>query len=200
MSGYYEPPPPPPPPPPGGPVGGPPGPGSYGVPPPEGYAVAPPPQPGPPVAYPPLASWIQRAPGYIIDSLIVLPAVLLAWIGAAIASASVDPNTGQAGAGSAVGLVLAVVGWALALYLHIWNRCFRSGRTGQSIGRQVMGLRLVSEQTGMPIGAWMAFVRDLAHIVDSLICYIGWLFPLWDAKRQTIADKLVSTLVYDVGR
>jgi RDD family len=41
----------------------------------------------------------------------------------------------------------------------------------------------------------MAFVRDLAHIIDSIICYIGWLFPLWDARRQTIADKIMSTVV-----
>ena len=39
-------------------------------------------------------------------------------------------------------------------------------------------------------------VRTIAHIVDSIICYIGWLFPLWDPKRQTIADKLVKTVVH----
>ena len=38
-------------------------------------------------------------------------------------------------------------------------------------------------------------MRQLAHIVDSLICYIGWLFPLWDAKRQTIGDKIMGTVV-----
>jgi hypothetical protein len=27
----------------------------------------------------------------------------------------------------------------------------------------------------------------------QLICYIGWLFPLWDAKRQTIGDKIMTT-------
>ncbi len=41
----------------------------------------------------------------------------------------------------------------------------------------------------------MAFGRDICHILDSLACYIGWLFPLWDAKRQTFADKIISTVV-----
>jgi hypothetical protein len=41
----------------------------------------------------------------------------------------------------------------------------------------------------------MAFARDICHILDSLACYIGWLFPIWDAKRQTFADKIVSTVV-----
>jgi uncharacterized RDD family membrane protein YckC len=159
----------------------------------------PPAYPGPQVGVPPLASWIQRVAGYIIDNLIVLPASIIVWIGAAIGSASVDPDTGQMTGGSGVGVALTVLGGILALGIQIWNRWIRSGRTGQSVGRQVMGLRMVSERTGMPIGAGMAFVRDLAHIIDSIICYIGWLFPLWDAKRQTIADKLVGTLVYDVG-
>ena len=33
-----------------------------------------------------------------------------------------------------------------------------------------------------------------AHGVDAIICYVGFLFPLWDAKRQTIADKIMSTV------
>jgi hypothetical protein len=37
-------------------------------------------------------------------------------------------------------------------------------------------------------------VRQLAHIIDGAICYIGYLFPLWDAKRQTIADKIMGTI------
>jgi hypothetical protein len=59
----------------------------------------------------------------------------------------------------------------------------------------VMNIRLVSEETGQPIGMLMAFVRDICHILDSLICYVGWLFPLWDAKRQTLADKIVKSVV-----
>ena len=39
------------------------------------------------------------------------------------------------------------------------------------------------------------FVRQLAHIVDSLVCYLGWLWPLWDSKNQTFADKIMSTVV-----
>jgi hypothetical protein len=43
--------------------------------------------------------------------------------------------------------------------------------------------------------AGMALARDSCHILDSFACYIGWLFPLCDAKRQTFADKIVSTAV-----
>ena len=57
--------------------------------------------------------------------------------------------------------------------------------------------KLISEETGQPIGSTNGIIRQFAHIVDSVICYIGWLFPLWDAKRQTIADKIMKTVVVD---
>jgi uncharacterized RDD family membrane protein YckC len=53
---------------------------------------------------------------------------------------------------------------------------------------------VISEKTWQPIGFWLSFVRQIAHYVDQFICYIGYLFPLWDDKRQTIADKLMSTV------
>jgi len=28
-----------------------------------------------------------------------------------------------------------------------------------------------------------------------LVLQRGWLFPIWDAKRQTFADKIISTVV-----
>jgi hypothetical protein len=37
----------------------------------------------------------------------------------------------------------------------------------------------------------------LAHILDSLPCYLGYLWPLWDAKRQTFADKVMGTVVIE---
>ena len=75
------------------------------------------------------------------------------------------------------------------------SRRTTSSRTGQAWGRKALGIRLVGQATGQPIGAGAAFVRDLAHVVDSIICGIGYLFPLWDAQRQTLADKVCKTVV-----
>jgi hypothetical protein len=41
----------------------------------------------------------------------------------------------------------------------------------------------------------MSFVRQLAHIVDGLVCNLGYLWPIWDPKKQTFADKIMGTLV-----
>lgn len=134
------------------------------------------------------ASWFTRVGGYIVDALVTLPFVALAFI---LDRPAVDAATGQVTGGGAIYWILLVAGVVVSAY----NRWFLAGKTGQSWGRKAVGTRLVSEATGQPIGAGMAFARDLAHILDGLPCYIGWLFPLWDAKRQTFADKIVKTVV-----
>jgi uncharacterized RDD family membrane protein YckC len=121
-----------------------------------------------------LASWGVRVGAYLVD---VAPVVVLYLIAFAIGSAALFAV-----------FVLAAIGW------DIYNRWIQGGK-GQSLGKKLLHIRLISEQTGQPIGAGMAFVRDLAHIIDGAICYIGFLFPLWDAKRQTLADKIIGTVV-----
>ena len=130
----------------------------------------------------PYASWGKRALGGLIDY--IAPGMVIGVIVGILGGfASED--------------VQGVISSVLGLGWFVYNMVYLGGTTGQSWGRKVAGVRLVSEATGRPIGMAMAFVRQLAHIIDSLICYIGWLFPLWDAKRQTIADKIMSTIVID---
>lgn len=90
---------------------------------------------------------------------------------------------------------LAIIYLAL-LAFGVWNLVFRQGRTGRSIGKSVLGIKLVKESTGDVAGAGLTFGRQVCHIVDS--CFLlGYLWPLWDDKRQTFADKICSTVVLD---
>lgn len=82
----------------------------------------------------------------------------------------------------------------LGLTYVLWNYGYRQGTTGSSIGKTVMKFKVVSEKTGQPLGFGLSIVRQLAHLVDSFLCGIGYLFPLWDNKRQTLADKIMTTV------
>lgn len=147
------------------------------------------------------ASWIQRVLGYLVDAAVLIPAYIVVFIGLSIgasgAETTYDPTTGvtTTEGGNAVGFVIMGVGYLIMLGIAIWNQFIRQGRTGWSIGKQVVGIRLLKEDTGQPMGAGMCFVRAIAHIVDAIPCYIGFLWPLWDAKRQTFADKIMTTVV-----
>ena len=138
-------------------------------------------------AAPALAPWGKRALAGLIDYAI--PSFVIGLLSNIFQSALGDGTTGS----TVVGLILnlALIGFM------VWNTVLKGGSTGVSLGRQIAKTRLISEATGQPIGPGMALVRHLAHIIDSVICYIGWLFPLWDAKRQTLADKIVKTVVVE---
>jgi uncharacterized RDD family membrane protein YckC len=91
-----------------------------------------------------------------------------------------------------------LVAFIPAAAYYFWNFCYRQGRTGQSVGKSVMKFKVVSEKTWLPIGFWLSLVRQIAHYIDQLTCYIGYLWPLWDGKRQTFADKIMSTVCVPV--
>jgi len=121
----------------------------------------------------PYANWGQRVLAYLID---IAPIIILEIIFYRIFAIDLL-------------VIVASIGWTA------YNRWYQAGTTGQSLGKKVLNLRLVSDETGQPIGTLMAFVRDICHVIDAIICYVGFLFPLWDAKRQTLADKIVKTVV-----
>jgi uncharacterized RDD family membrane protein YckC len=189
------------PPPPPGNYPPPPPPGNYPPPPPGNYPPPPPPGAGvlPKEAYTP---WIKRVGAWIIDGI---PAGILVGVGEGLmvatgenncTSSSLDNNYGVycTSQPSALGLILMLVFTLAALAFVLWNIGYRQGTTGSSIGKSVLKFKVISEKTGQPIGFGMSIVRQIAHVVDTLVCYIGYFFPLWDAKRQTLADKIMSTI------
>ena len=131
-----------------------------------------------------LANWPQRVGAYLIDQMVTFVPVIVAGV---LASAA-----GQGDSSTGGGIIL--MGYLAAFVLYVANRLLTQGRTGQSWGKRVFNLKLVRMADGLPVGAVMAFVRDLLHTLDG-ICLIGYLFPLWDARRQTFADKIVNTVV-----
>jgi uncharacterized RDD family membrane protein YckC len=184
----------------------PPPPGNYPPPPPPqaGTGFAPPPQaPGqgfPKEAYTP---WFTRVVAWLID---YIPIFVVQGIGVAMLLGTQETvcitdsseyelgefcDTGASMLGQLSALFIAPI---IVLAYVVWNYGYRQGTTGSSIGKSIMKFKVVSENTGQPIGFGMSIVRQLAHLIDTVICYIGYLFPLWDAKRQTIADKIIKTV------
>lgn len=125
------------------------------------------------------AGWLSRAGAFLIDLVLVGVVIGLVRLSGIAAEPGALSNL-------AVVLVIAAVGV---------NRWYLGGKSGQSVGRRLLGIKLVNERGSFPIGVLSAFLRDVVHTVDTVLFYIGWLFPLWDAKKQTLADKITGTVV-----
>jgi len=64
--------------------------------------------------------------------------------------------------------------------------------TGATPGKRLVGIRVVHEGTGRPAGVLRTLAREVAHVLDAL-CYIGYLRPLWNERRRTLADSAAAT-------
>ncbi|MBT2471469.1 RDD family protein [Streptomyces sp. ISL-66] len=163
-----------------------------GVPPQQPYGAYPqtgmPGMPG--AGMPPLAHWGLRFGALLLDVLItVAPMYALGLIDIAMSD---DPATAEPG-------VFFLIGVLYTLGMSIFQ-LYKEGSTGQTIGKKALGISLRREADGSVLGFGMAFVRRLAHFLDSIACYIGWLWPLWDEKKQTFADKVCGTVVVKVPK
>jgi len=122
---------------------------------------------------PALAGWGDRALGGLVD-----------WFGPSLVAGVI--YRGSTGLGGL--LYVAALGWA------VYN-AYLGGTTGQSTGKKIAGIRLLREQDGQVIGGGAGIGRYFVHILDAIPCYVGFLWPLWDAKKQTFADKIMKTVV-----
>ena len=110
-------------------------------------------------------------------------------------------TSGDSNAGLAVvGGLLITLGALIAIGITIWNRIFKMGRTGQSVGKKVVGLYLLDDKTGRPVGAGMTFLREIVNGLINQVIYLGWLWMLWDADKQTLGDKAVHSSVVVVPK
>ncbi|MFF9111867.1 MULTISPECIES: RDD family protein [unclassified Streptomyces] len=165
----------------------------YGSPQPYGSPQQPygghPAAPGVPgLGMPQLAHWGRRVGAYLLDVVItVSPMYVLGLV-----DFTTGDNPDEPG-------VLFVCGVVLALGMGLFQ-IYKEGTTGQSFGKKVLGISVQREADGRHLGFGMALVRKIAHGLDSLACQLGWLWPLWDEKNQTFADKVCGTVVVEVPR
>jgi len=90
--------------------------------------------------------------------------------------------------------VLGLLALAGALLYH----SLLVGRTGQTLGKKALGLRVVDATTGVPIGTGRALGRYLfASFISGNICALGYLWAIWDGRKQTWHDKVVSSVVVE---
>ena len=178
--------------------------GDYPPPPPPAGGYAPPP-PGPAIrslpnqAYTP---WLTRVGAYLIDTL---PFAVILGAGWLILQNSVDTacltDITQYDVDQICTIAYSTLGMAVmwgavlvGLVYLVWNYGYRQGTTGSSIGKSVLKFKVVSENTGQPMGFGSSLLRQITHVVDAVPFCVGYLFPLWTAKRQTLADKIMATV------
>jgi uncharacterized RDD family membrane protein YckC len=85
-------------------------------------------------------------------------------------------------------------GWGV--YMLVSVMYFLIGwSTGGTWGLRAVGLRLVSTATGGAPGLGSALARLIVQYISAIPLYLGFLWMLWDDKKQTWHDKAAGTVV-----
>ena len=66
---------------------------------------------------------------------------------------------------------------------------------GGSIGQILFGLRIVNDKDGSPMLKKQIAKRFFSSILNVLTMMIGFLYSLFDKKRQSIHDKIAGTVI-----
>jgi uncharacterized RDD family membrane protein YckC len=139
------------------------------------------PQPGPPTTGDgpsgPRAGFFIRFGAWLIDVVLV-----------GVVGLVIDLIIGQT-AGGAVGLLLGI-----AYYGYL-----EGSNSGQTVGKRVVGIRVIDFNTGGPIGFGRAVIRYFGRIVSVIVCFLGYLWMLWDKERQCWHDKFANDVVVPVS-
>lgn len=138
------------------------------------------------------ASYGKRVAAYIIDWLVaVVPSIVFLVVG--IIFLFSEDLVG-------IGVIFTLIGALAWLVIGLWNKVFREGKTGQSVGKSQMNIALVDADTGNPLGAGRCFLREfVAGLINSftfsIFAILDFLWPLWDSKKQRLMDKIITSQV-----
>lgn len=156
----------------------------------------------------------RRALAHLLDVLL-LSAVQLAVFFAIADRGPADGGPATGGTGGVEASATAEItlgddrwfleGGAAALYLlgvlALWSLVYvlLQGRTGQTPGKRLLGLRVVDE-AGTPPGPGRSALRSLLWVVDAFPFFVPWLTGFLVARgdrerRQRIGDRVARTFV-----
>jgi uncharacterized RDD family membrane protein YckC len=90
--------------------------------------------------------------------------------------------------------LLTTLGLLASLVIAWFYAVLPLGRYGQTIGRMLLGIRVVGPAGGSP-GLWKAVLREIIGKFLSDFLLIGYLWMLWDPRQQTWHDKIAGTRV-----
>ena len=114
----------------------------------------------------------ERLVAYIIDAIILgVPSLIIALL-----------------LPTAIQIVVSLV-LGIAYTVYFWTS------SGSTPGKMVMGLKVVSAETGQLLDPGTAVLRYVGYIVSSIPLGLGFFWVLWDENKEGWHDKIAKTRV-----
>lgn len=133
--------------------------------------------------------FFPRLVAYIIDDIIVLVGIVIVSAIFGLSGYATGQVTTEAAFGvlNGIGLIIALV-WTFGYFIFFWST------RGQTPGKMIMGIKIVSTDGG-PVTVGKAILRLIGYAVSGIVIYLGFLWVIWDKDKQGWHDKIARTYV-----
>lgn len=88
---------------------------------------------------------------------------------------------------------IMILTWLFFISFNIAYFTYFHGTTGRTPGKMLFGLQVVSTE-GAPISFGIAFLRAVGYFVSNIF-YLGFIWVVFDKKKQGWHDKIAGTVV-----
>lgn len=146
--------------------------------------------------------WPPVRPATLGDRFLARLADGILYLGLFIVVVVISSLAGALGLSPGLILLLDVVLYTAAT-AAIWTyEILGVGRAGQTVGRMILGVKVVDNITNTPVGPSRAFVRALVFVAMGIPCYLGYISFFLDSTGQFRAwhDKAAGDRVVRVPR
>lgn len=94
---------------------------------------------------------------------------------------------------------IATTSSSIAMIVSILYYVILIGKKGQTFGKMALGIKVVKVDTNQVPGIGGAVIREVVgKFLSAIILGIGYLWMIWDPKKQALHDKIASTVVIRV--
>jgi uncharacterized RDD family membrane protein YckC len=98
--------------------------------------------------------------------------------------------------GGAVSASLGTLGTLVLTVAAFAYYTLMEGYLGQTVGKMLLGIKVVREDTGEVPGLGAAAIRTVLRIIDGLFAYlVAFIAVLISGKNQRLGDMAANTLV-----
>ncbi len=144
----------------------------------------------------------RRVLAFGVDNLVLhLAAVLtLIFLAAVAPVAGWQDYTGDALA-EIPSLTLRILAsyFAMLTAMYFFYFIYFHGTTGQTLGKKIFGLKVI-RAGGEPMTLGVSFLRWVGYIVSGFAAHLGFLWIIFDGKKQGWHDKIAHTYVVNIRK
>lgn len=91
------------------------------------------------------------------------------------------------------------LGSLVTLVLSCGYYVYFISQKGQTIGKRALSIRVQNESTGQNLDVVSAILREVVgKFISGIVLLLGYLWMLWDPKKQTWHDKIAKSVVVKV--